>query len=159
MFLKSQRNVSSKKQQGFQSILLLQKKSLTTPQGWWGLHSRSTTFLFPVWCLETWMEPMSRSLSQNDPCWKYHHIPNDRTHPLHPVVRPAGVLHIQQDPVEGPGEGQVHGGVMGGVTLQRHILPLVDVGIGRSQRDLSGICKNRTGWRWKKTTDYLRIQK
>jgi len=63
-----------------------------------------------------------------------------RTHPLHPVVRPGRVLQVQQDPVEGPGEGQVHGGVVGGVTLQRHILPLVDVGIGRSQCDLSGIC-------------------
>lgn len=56
------------------------------------------------------------------------------------MVRPSGVLQVQQDAVEGPGEGQVHGGVVGGVTLERHVLPLVDVGVGGSQRDLGGIC-------------------
>lgn len=67
-----------------------------------------------------------------------------RTHPLYSVVRPCRVLQVQQDPIEGPGEGQVHGGVVGGVTLQCHILALVDVSIGRSQSDLSGICVVRT---------------
>lgn len=39
----------------------------------------------------------------------------------------------------GPGEGQVHGGVMGGMTLQSHILTLVDVLVGWCQGDFSGI--------------------
>lgn len=56
------------------------------------------------------------------------------------MERPSSVLQVQQDPVEGPGEGQVHGGIMGGVALQRHVVPLVDVGVGGSQGDLSGIC-------------------
>lgn len=63
------------------------------------------------------------------------------TYPLHPVIWPIRILKVQQDPIEGPGEGQVHGGIMGCVTLQRHILPLIDVSIGRCQCDLSGICK------------------
>ena len=62
-----------------------------------------------------------------------------RTHPLHPAVGPGRVLQVQQAPVEGPGEGQVHGGVVGGVALQRHVVPLVDVSVGGGQCDLSGI--------------------
>lgn len=63
-----------------------------------------------------------------------------RTHPLHTVVWPSRVFQIQQDTVKAPGEGQVHGGIMRSVTLKTYVLPLVDVGIGRRQRDLGGIC-------------------
>lgn len=62
------------------------------------------------------------------------------THPLHPVVWSGRVLQVQQDPVEGPCESYVHSGVMGGVTLQSHVLSLIDVCIGGGQCDLCGIC-------------------
>lgn len=62
------------------------------------------------------------------------------SHPLHTVVRSGRVLQIQKDSVENPGEGEIHGGVVRGVALQRHVLALVHVGVGGSERDLGGIC-------------------
>lgn len=64
----------------------------------------------------------------------------NESYPFHPAVQPSRVFQVQQDSVEGPGEGQVHGGVMRGMALQCHVLPLVDISVGRSQGDLSGIC-------------------
>lgn len=62
------------------------------------------------------------------------------------MVRPSRVFQVQQDTVEGPGEGQVHGGIMGSVTLQTHVLAPVDVGVGRRQRDLGGIWSKDESW-------------
>lgn len=67
---------------------------------------------FPV-CLEAGREARVLSL-------RPHH-----TGP--PVVAPR-LIGVNGEVIQGPDEGEVHGGVMGGVTLQGQVVPQVDVG-------------------------------
>lgn len=61
------------------------------------------------------------------------------------LVVPLGLVKVDGEIIQGPGEGEVHGGVMGRVALQGEVLAHVDVGARRCQRDLGGICGEGAG--------------
>lgn len=44
-----------------------------------------------------------------------------------PPVVPPGLIEVDGEVIQGPDEGEVHGGVMGGVALQGQAIPQVDV--------------------------------
>lgn len=65
------------------------------------------------------------------------------THRAGSPVVPLGPVEVDGEIIQGPGEGEVHGGVVGRVALQRQVLAHVDVGARWCQRDLGGICRER----------------
>lgn len=67
------------------------------------------------------------------------------THRAGSPVVPLGLVEVDGEIIQGPGEGEVHGGVVGRVALQGDVLAHVDVGARWCQRDLGGICRKRAG--------------
>lgn len=64
-----------------------------------------------------------------------------------PVVAPR-LIGVNGEVIQSPGEGEVHGGVVGGVALQGHVVSQVDVGTRRGQSDLGCICQENQGERF-----------
>lgn len=68
-----------------------------------------------------------------------------RTHRAGSPVVPLGLVEVDGETIQGPGEGEVHGGVVGRVALQGEVLAHVDVSTRWRQRDLGGVCRERAG--------------
>ena len=72
-------------------------------------------------------------------------VPSLRPHHTgSPVVTPR-LIRVNGEVIQSPDEGEVHGGVMGGVALQGQVVPQVDVGTGGGQSDLGCICQENKG--------------
>ena len=61
-----------------------------------------------------------------------------------PVVTPR-LIHVDGEVIQGPDEGEVHGGVVGGVALQGQAVPQVDISTRGGQSDLGCICQTKEG--------------